>query len=168
MQFTGVEASLRVRLPRYQQLDIGYTGIHGNQDLLPEVTSRYVLNYPRHQAIVGWTGTWRDALVGRTRIGVMQRFRRDAYGLVEFSVARSSGAVRPYFQMLNASNTSYQEVTGVEMPGRSVVGGVELVFPARRGGARCGWSQRSCSAPRSPRSPTFGCRSSSPTPPPRL
>ncbi|MGE0405108.1 MAG: TonB-dependent receptor plug domain-containing protein [Candidatus Korobacteraceae bacterium] len=132
LQFTGAEAFLRLRLPRYQQLDVGYTAIHGNQNLQPQITSRYVLNYPTHNLILGWTGSWRDVLVGRARLGVIQRFRRDSYPLLEFSVSRSSGGIRPYFQMLNASNTSYQEIPGVVMPGRSVVGGVELVLPARK------------------------------------
>jgi iron complex outermembrane receptor protein len=132
LQFTGIESSLRLRLPHYQQIDIGYTAIHGNQVLLPQVTSRYVLNYLSDNASVGWIGAWRNLLVARARLGVLQRFRGDLYPLLEFSVARSSGAIRPYFQMLNASNASYQEISGVVMPGRTVVGGFELVLPSHR------------------------------------
>ena len=101
LQFTGVETSLSFRLPHYQQLELGYTAIHGNQKLLPLVTSRYVLNYPSNNASVGWTGAWRDILVARARMAVIQRFQSDSYPLLEFSAARSSGAIRPYVQMLN-------------------------------------------------------------------
>jgi outer membrane cobalamin receptor len=132
LQFTGVETSLRLQLPRYQQLELGYTVIHGNQNLLPQVTSRYVLNYPSNNASLGWSGAWRDILVARARLAVVQRFRSDSYPLLEFSAARSSGAIRPYFQMLNMSNTSYQEIPGVVMPGRTVLGGFELVLPSPR------------------------------------
>jgi hypothetical protein len=41
-------------------------------------------------------------------------------------VARTSGRIRPYLQMTNLSNTGYEEIVGVRMPGRSFVGGVEL------------------------------------------
>jgi iron complex outermembrane receptor protein len=132
LQFTGVETSLSFRLPHYQQLELGYTAIHGNQKLLPQVTSRYVLNYPSNNASLGWTGAWRDILVARARLAVIQRFQSDSYPLLEFSAARSSGAIRPYFQMLNISNTSYEEIPAVVMPGRTVVGGFELVLPSRR------------------------------------
>jgi hypothetical protein len=33
---------------------------------------------------------------------------------------------------MNLSDTRYEEIPGVVMPGRSVVGGVELVFTGRR------------------------------------
>ncbi len=132
LQFTGVETSLRFRLPHDQQADVAYTAIHGNQVVLPQVTSRYALNYLSNNASLGWTGAWRDILVARARLGVLQRFRQDAYPLLEFSAARSSGAIRPYFQMLNISDTSYEEIPGVIMPGRTVLGGFELVLPSRR------------------------------------
>jgi len=32
----------------------------------------------------------------------------------------------------NAANTSYQEIFGVPMPGRTIIGGVEMVFRKRR------------------------------------
>jgi iron complex outermembrane receptor protein len=46
--------------------------------------------------------------------------------LWDVGVARPQGRIRPYVQFANLTNTSYQEIPGVVMPGRSVIGGVEL------------------------------------------
>jgi iron complex outermembrane receptor protein len=34
--------------------------------------------------------------------------------------------VRPYLRLLNLSNTGYQEIVGVPMQGRTIMGGMEL------------------------------------------
>jgi iron complex outermembrane receptor protein len=39
--------------------------------------------------------------------------------------------LHPYLQIGNATNTSYQSVPGVAMPGRTIVGGLELVIRKR-------------------------------------
>jgi iron complex outermembrane receptor protein len=59
---------------------------------------------------------------------VVQRYQRDAYPLWDLAIARDKGRVRPYLQLTNLSNTDYQEIVGVAMPGRAVIGGLELVL----------------------------------------
>jgi len=34
--------------------------------------------------------------------------------------------IRPYLRFANLSNTGYQEIQGVAMPGRSITGGVSI------------------------------------------
>jgi iron complex outermembrane receptor protein len=41
-------------------------------------------------------------------------------------LTRDSGKLRPYIRLGNLSNTGYQEINGVAMPGRSITGGVSL------------------------------------------
>ena len=48
------------------------------------------------------------------------------------SVAYTRGRVRPFLRASNLSNTSYQEIPGVLMPGRSVLGGIEVIAFSRR------------------------------------
>jgi iron complex outermembrane receptor protein len=43
-------------------------------------------------------------------------------------MALPHGKVHPFLQATNLTNTSYQEIPGVPMPGRTIIGGVELVF----------------------------------------
>jgi iron complex outermembrane receptor protein len=42
------------------------------------------------------------------------------------ALTHDSGRIRPYLRLANLSNTGYQEINGVAMPGRSITGGVSL------------------------------------------
>ncbi len=132
LNFTGVEADLRVALPRGQQVDFSYTALRGAQTVLEQRQSKYVFNYPVNNGIIGWQGRIGDRFVGRTRIGVVERYARDPYAVWDLYAAASKGRVRPFLQFTNLSNSRYQEIPGVAMPGRAVVGGLEwIVFGTR-------------------------------------
>jgi iron complex outermembrane receptor protein len=132
LHFTGVEADTTFHLPRDQEIQLAYTFLHGDHAPLPvgEV-SRYVFNYPSNEAAFNWIGSWRQLLVARTRVGVMQRFTQEAYPVWDLSIARKAGMVRPYLQFANLSNTGYEEIPGVLMPSRSVAGGVEIMLTGK-------------------------------------
>jgi outer membrane cobalamin receptor len=131
LNFTGVEAALRLRLPKSQELNVSYTALHGSQEALPGLTSKYVFEYPAQNAVASWIGTFKDQLAVRTRVGVIQRVENDAYPLWDLSFSRTSGWLRPYLQLSNLSDTQYEEIPGVAMPGRSVIGGLEFVLSRR-------------------------------------
>ena len=84
-----------------------------------------MFNYPIHNGVITWQGTVRGQIAARARVGVTERYARSPYGLWDVSVARSSGRVRPFVQLSNITATTYQEVVGVVMPKRTVIGGVE-------------------------------------------
>lgn len=128
LHFTGVEAHSNFALPRQQQIQLSYTFLHGDQQPVPGTVSRYVFTYPSHEAVFAWTGSWRNWIVSRTRVGVTQRFEHQAYPVWDLSVARKEGTVRPYLELANLSNTGFEEIPGVLMPSRSVIAGMELVL----------------------------------------
>ena len=128
LHFTGLEAHGAFLLRHQQQVQVAYTFLHGDQVPVPGSVSRYVFNYPSHHAVFGWTGTWHDWLVARTRVGMTQRFAHQAYPVWDLAVSRKNGMIRPYLQLANLSNTGYEEIPGVLMPSRSVVAGMELVL----------------------------------------
>ena len=132
LNFTGLESLVRYRLNDRQEFDLGYSGIYGAQQSLNGLVSQYVFNYPTHNAYAGWQGSVGYGITARTRIGVVQRYQRDAYPLWDFSIARDTGRIRPYLQLTNLSDTSYQEIEGVAMPGRAIIGGVELVLLSKK------------------------------------
>jgi iron complex outermembrane recepter protein len=128
LHFTGVEASVSVKPAAWQQIDLRYTGLHGVQDSLAGVFSRYAFNYPSSSAVASWQVALPWGLAARTRIGALQRLERDPYALWDVYVAETRGHVRPFVQLTNLTNTVYQEIQGVTMPRRGVVGGVEIAI----------------------------------------
>jgi iron complex outermembrane receptor protein len=63
---------------------------------------------------------------------VVQRYQKDPYAVLDESIVREAGHLHPYLQMTNLSNTGYEEIIGVRMPGRSFVAGVEVVLSRAR------------------------------------
>jgi len=129
--FTGVEAECRIHLFSSQEIQLGYTWLRGSQQPAPGSISEYVFNYPSNNASFSWLGQYRKAIVLRTRVGVTQRVGHDAYPLWDVAASRAGGRIRPYLQLSNLSNTGYEEIPGVAMPGRSIVAGAEIVLGLR-------------------------------------
>lgn len=131
LHFTGVEASVTLRLAPSHQVSLSYTALYGASQSLAGLLSRYVFNYPRHSAVATWQGALPAGLVGRVKVGATQRLGRDSYALADLYLARAAGRLRPFVQATNVANVSYQETLGVPMPGRGFLGGVELVLSRR-------------------------------------
>jgi outer membrane cobalamin receptor len=127
LNFTGVESSLRVALPKSQTVDFRYTWLLGVQDTVPIGFTQYTFNYPTDSGVVAWQGGIRDLVTFRTRLGVLKRIERDPYALWDIYAGIPRGRVHPFVQISNVTATSYQEIPGVVMPGRTVMGGLEWV-----------------------------------------
>jgi iron complex outermembrane receptor protein len=131
LNFRGVEAGLRWTPSTINTLDLRYTGLHGSQDTIPVGATKYTFNYPKNSGVVSWTVTPRGNVLFRTRVGVLDRRARSPYVLWDASMAMPKGSVHPFLQASNLTNTSYQEILGVPMPGRTLIGGIELVLRKR-------------------------------------
>jgi hypothetical protein len=118
LQFTGAEVLMRFKISGSQQLDLAYLALYRTQRALAGVQSKYVANYPVNQATAGWLGSLPVLVYIRVRAGITQRYSADPSPLMEFSATRQFGAVQPYFQVTNTTNTGYEEIRGVRMPGR--------------------------------------------------
>lgn len=134
LHFTGMEASTVWEPRTGQRLSVTFSALRGvNASDQQILESKYTFNYPVHSAVLAWNGTIWKNFIARTRLGVLDRLDQSAYALWDVSAGYSAGRVRPFLQLSNLTNTSYQEITGVSMPGRSIVGGVELyVFGGNR------------------------------------
>lgn len=130
LRFTGVESGAGWKKGGHV-IDFAYTAIHGDAAPLPGMQSKYAFNYAVHSGIFSWTALVPGRVALRTRTGAVQRFERGAYGVWDVSATRAFGSWRPYLQFANLTNTRYQEIVGVLMPTRSVVGGIEWVWPGR-------------------------------------
>jgi outer membrane cobalamin receptor len=128
LQFTGVEMLTRLKVADSQRLDLNYTGLYGAQQALAGLQSKYVFDYPLNQASVGWLGALPSQVQVRARAGVTQRYHADAYPLMEVSATRRFGPMQPYFQVTNLTNTGYEEIQGVRMPGRAYLLGMQVTL----------------------------------------
>ena len=72
------------------------------------------------------------SLLLESRFGVVQRCQQRAYPVWDESLAQEAGHVRPYLQMTNLSNTGYDKILNVRMPGRGFVGGLEIAITHKR------------------------------------
>ena len=123
LNFTGIEASVRVA-----SVDFRYAFLHGTEDTIPIGETKYSFNYPVHSFVANWQRALPAGLLFRTRLGVLDRLARPTYALWDLYAGRSRGSIHPFLQVTNVTGTSYQEILGVEMPGRSIIGGVELAL----------------------------------------
>ena len=128
LNFTGVESSLRLSPSRSQTVDFRYTWLLGTEDTIPLGYTKYSFNYPVHSAVVAWQASLAGHIVLRTRVGMLDRREREPYALWDIDAAYTRGRVHPFLQLSNLTSTSYQEIQGVNMPGRTVIGGVELIL----------------------------------------
>jgi iron complex outermembrane receptor protein len=131
LRFTGIEAALHFAPSRWQAIDFRYTWLEGTQDTIPLGATKYSFNYPTNSGIVAWTANLKNNFLLRTRVGVLDRRARDTYVLWDLYAAMSRGKVHPFLQFSNLTNTSYQEILGVPMPGRTVIGGVDVLLKKR-------------------------------------
>ena len=127
LDFKGWEASLRWTPSTTHTLDFRYTALHGTQDTIAAGFTKYAFNYPTGSGVFQWQITPRANFVFRTRVGALARPAQSPYALWDLYAALPRHKVHPYLQVTNTTNTSYQSIPGVPMPGRTIIGGVELV-----------------------------------------
>ncbi len=132
LHFAGTESTVEWQASRTTTLKLAWTLLEGAQSALHGLQSEYVFNYPVNNGRVEWSWNGMHSLLLQSRLGVVQRYQRAAYPVWDASLARESGHIRPYIHMTNLSNTGYQEVLNVRMPGRSFVGGVEIEIARKR------------------------------------
>ncbi|MGA7159057.1 MAG: TonB-dependent receptor [Acidobacteriaceae bacterium] len=131
VKFKGVDVGADWRPVAGQEFRVGLTALEGAQSALHGLQSEYVFNYPVQNAVAEWVGRYGDGLLVRQRLRVVNRVGRGVSPVWDASVAWDRGRVQPYVRGTNLSNTGYQEILGVQMPGRGVVGGVQVVLGRR-------------------------------------
>ncbi len=91
--------------------------------------SKYVLDFPRH----GWLTMVAAPLGAGFEAGPVVRYRRRSdgrdYWVLDCRVNRRFADLNLFVEGTNLTGTEYQEIRGVDMPGRWWRGGVEYVLP---------------------------------------
>lgn len=128
LHFAGVESTLTWIPVKSQTVRIAWTGLHGAQGALHGLQSEYIFNYPVENIHASWGAGLGHDIVLTNAVEVVQRYQQTVYPVWNTTLTHDAGRLRPYLRLSNLSNTGYQEISGVNMPGRSIVAGLALQF----------------------------------------
>jgi len=126
LRFTGVEASTVYEPVAGQHFAVSFSLLRGVSDSPLFDESKYAFNYPVESGLLEWRGRMGKHIVGRTRVGVAERNASNPYAVWDASATYAAGRVRPFLQLTNITSTVYQDLPGVALPKRGVLGGLEL------------------------------------------
>jgi iron complex outermembrane receptor protein len=128
LRFTGVESTFTWIPARTQTVRVAWTGMHGAQNAPHGLQSEYVFNYPVQNIHAMWTAALHHHFTITNAVQLAQRYQQTVYPVWDMSLTHDAGKLRPYLRLSNLSNTGYQEISGVNMPPRSITGGVAFEF----------------------------------------
>ena len=134
LRFAGVESSASWVPAKGQKVQVAWTQLFGAQPALHGLESEYALNYPAVNFRATWTAALVHGFIVTNSIAVAKPYQQPgnppwnttAYPVWNAALAQTSWKVRPYLRLGNLSNTGYQEIRGVAMPGRSITGGISF------------------------------------------
>ena len=126
LRFAGVESTMTWIPKKSQKLRIAWTGLDGAQSALHGLQSEYVFNYPVQNIHASWTWDLGHGIVLANAVEIVQRYQQTVYPVWNATLTHDTGKLRPYLRLTNLSNTGYQEISGVNMPPRTIMGGVAL------------------------------------------
>jgi iron complex outermembrane receptor protein len=133
LHFAGVEAWVEYEPLATQHIAVRFSALHGAYASPQDLITEYTFLYPAHSAVLEWSGAIGRHMIGRTRLGVLNRVGQSAYAIWDASASYATGRIRPFLQLTNITSTVYQDVPLIAEPQIGVVGGVELyVFGGSR------------------------------------
>ncbi len=130
LNFTGVESRFIWIPTGSQTIHIEWTGLRGGQSALHGLQSEYIFNYPVQNIHASWNWTLGHNLILMNAVQIAQRYQQTVYPVWNATLTHNAGRLRPYLRLTNLSNTGYQEIAGVNMPSRAIMGG--FAFELRR------------------------------------
>jgi outer membrane cobalamin receptor len=126
LHFVGVESSATWLPAKGQKVQIAWTSLTGGQEALHSLESKYAFNYPVENIHATWTAALGHAFVMSHAVEIVQRYQKSVTPVWHVSATYDAGKLHPYLRLTNLSNTGYQEISGVRMSGRTIVGGVSF------------------------------------------
>jgi iron complex outermembrane receptor protein len=126
LHFVGVESRLTWLPRKGQTVRVAWTALQGAQSALHGLQSEYVFNYPVENIDASWMWALGHDVVLTNAVELVQRYQQSVYPVWNATLTHDAGKVRPYLRLANLSNTGYQEITGVNMPPRTILGGVAV------------------------------------------
>jgi iron complex outermembrane recepter protein len=127
LRTVGLEFGARRVLPGGGTVDLQYAWLSSDADAVASF-SKYVLDYARHRLVASSSLSlpWNLGLGGR--LGVTSRVDGRDYALLDLRLSRTfGGRTRVFVEGTNLLDTDYQEIRGVDMPGRWMRAGLDVL-----------------------------------------
>lgn len=126
LRFAGVESTMTWIPKKGQAVRVAWTGLHGAQTALHGLESEYVFNYPVENIHASWTAALGHNFILTNAVQIAERYQQTVYPVWNATLTHDAWKLRPYVRATNLSNTGYQEIGGVNMPPRTIIGGAAL------------------------------------------
>jgi len=131
LHFSGVEGRLTWNPRTSQAIQLGWTELFGAQNPLPGIRSEYALNYPVANVHASWRAAMKYGIAVTNEVAIAKSYQQpgnapfnaNAYPMWNATITREAWRIRPYLRLTNLSNTGYQQIVGVSMPPRTIMGG---------------------------------------------
>ena len=131
LHFSGVEGRITWSPKSSQTIHFGWTQLFGAQNPLPGIRSEYALNYPVANVHASWRAAMKYGIAVTNEVAIAKPYQQpgnapfnaNAYPVWNATVTRDQWKLRPYLRLTNLSNTGYQQIVGVPMPPRTIMGG---------------------------------------------
>ena len=124
----GLEASMEIYPFQWWNLVVGYDYLDKTIDKSGDYQSKYVLNYPRHQlkfhTILSMPYDCSLTFAAR----YVDRVGLDSYWLLDGRLAKKFHNFEIFLTAYNLSDESYEEIPGLEQPGRRAGIGIKTFF----------------------------------------
>ena len=124
----GLEASMEIYPFQWWNLMVGYDYLDKTIDKSDDYQSKYVLNYPRHQlkfhTILSMPYDCSLTFAAR----YVDRVGLDSYWLLDGRLAKKFHNFEIFLTAYNLSDESYEEIPGLEQPGRRAGIGIKTFF----------------------------------------
>ena len=122
---TGVELELQRRFDHAGLVAVHYSRLDADAGRVPFI-SKYVLDVARDALAFKSSVELPWALALGQRLAWTRRSDGRRYSVADARVSRKFGGIRLFVEGTNLFDARYYEITGVDMPGRWVLAGVEL------------------------------------------
>jgi outer membrane cobalamin receptor len=114
------------KLPRLEYVSVSYGFLDSRIEHRPVFSSRYSYTHPRHQISLFASGSLPFVIQGS--IGIIHKIKLTgvAYTLVDARFSKRIFSAKIYISGSNLLNQTYEEITGVPLPGRWLWAGIEV------------------------------------------
>ena len=99
------------------RIELQYTYLTVEAGAVPFL-SKYVLDYARHSAVVFASLALPKTINLGPRLSYKSRVNGQEYWILDCRIGRRFGRLEAYLEGSNLTDSQYQEVLGVDMPGR--------------------------------------------------